>query len=306
MRFLGIEIGGTKLQSAVVDQAGRVIVSETAPLAGVSSADGVLHRLSQQIERLRSREDDFAAAGVGFGGPIDRLRGVVTASFHVAGWGGFPLRDWIEEAIDRRPVIVENDSNAAAYAEAKIGAGASAAAVLYSNVGSGIGGGFVCDGRLYHGSPPGELEIGHLRVGQCGETLQDLASGWALDRFVRDQIARDPAGQLSRLALAGGATAAILGPAIAAGDAAAAGIVDAAARFYALGLSHAVHILHPDVLVLGGGVAEMGEAWRSAVARHLAGFVMEPFRPDLDVRLSALGQHVVPVGAALLAGVTGR
>ena len=85
------------------------------------------------------------------------------------------------------------------------------------------------------------------------------------------------------------------------GDAAAGGILDQAARHYAVALSHAVHLLNPDVIVLGGGVAEIGPAWRDRVAMFLAGFLMETLRPGPDVRLAALGQDVVPVGAALLA-----
>jgi glucokinase len=309
MAFLGIEIGGTKLQAAVVDDRGRVLLERADAVQPADGAAGVLRALEPQIMVLRAPAATAAeritidAVGVGFGGPVDRAAGVVAASFHVSGWGGFPLAEWIAERAGGVPVVLENDSNAAALAEAVLGAGRGANPVLYSNVGSGIGAGLVIDGRIYHGHPPGEVEIGHLRMNPDGTILEDLASGWSIDRQVRDHAAAHPDAPLARIAAAAGLTpsARHLAAAIAAGDAAAGAMLDTAARHYAFALSHAVHLLHPQVIVLGGGVAGIGEPWRGAVARHLPGFLMEPFRPGPDVRLSTLGRLVVPVGAAVAA-----
>ena len=320
MAFLGIEIGGTKLQSAVVDAAGAVIRERTDQVELARGAAGVRDALELQIAELCGRparaagttvsasaaamaKPEIAAVGIGFGGPVDRVAGVVATSFQVSGWGGFPLAAWVSSKAGGLPVALENDSNAAALAEAILGAGRGANPVLYSNVGSGIGGGFVIDGRIYHGRPPGEVEIGHLRMDPDGTITEDVASGWSIDRQVRDHAAAHPDGPLARIATAAGATpsARHLAAAIAAGDAAAGAILDTVARHYAFALSHAAHLLHPEVIVLGGGVAGIGEPWREAVARHLPGFLMEPFRPGPDVRLSTLGRLVVPVGAALAA-----
>jgi glucokinase len=320
MAYLGIEIGGTKLQSAVVDDSGRVLRDHEARVRPEEGAAGIRAALATQIDSLvgglrggpRAGTGAGAAAGphggitaigVGFGGPVDRAAGVVAASFHVSGWGGFPLAAWISEQAGGLPVALENDTNAAALAEATFGAGRGANPLLYSNVGSGIGGGLVIDGRIYHGAPPGEVEIGHLRLSADGTITEDLASGWALDRRVRDHVAARPECLLASLAAAEGSppSARLLAAALAHGDEAAAEIVDAAARHYALALSHAVHLLHPAAIVLGGGVAGIGAPWRGAVAGHLPGFLMAPFRPGPDVRLSALGRLVVPIGAALVA-----
>lgn len=306
MAYLGIEIGGTKLQSAVVDDHGRVLRERADAVLPAEGAAGVRRALEPQIAALRTAAAagvGIDAVGIGFGGPVDRAAGVVAASFHVAGWGGFPLAAWVAERAGGVPVALENDSNAAALAEALVGAGRGASPVLYSNVGSGIGAGLVVDGRIYHGRPPGEVEVGHLRMRPDGTILEDLASGWSIDRQVRDRAAAHPDEPLARIAAAAGATpsARHLAAAIAAGDAGAGAILDAAARHYAFALSHAVHLLHPEVIVLGGGVAGIGAPWREAVAGHLPGFLMEPFRPGPEVRLSALGTMVVPVGAALAA-----
>ncbi|NDC63393.1 MAG: ROK family protein [Planctomycetia bacterium] len=303
MPFLGIEIGGTKLQSAVVDAAGTILLARTDTVKAADGAEAVRRALGGQLDALKAalpRGMEIEAAGIGFGGPVDRGRGVVAASFHVDGWQDFPLADWISRRLGGLPVALENDANAAALAEACVGAGRGASPVLYSNAGSGIGGGLVIDGRLYHGRTPGEMEIGHLAMQTDGTILEDLASGWSIDRRVRARVAADPDGPLARIAAVRTAGARDLPAAISAGDAAARSILDEAARHYAWGLSHAVHLLNPEVIVLGGGVALIGEAWRDGVARHLESFLMKPLRPGPPVRLSALGQSVVPVGAAFV------
>ena len=123
---------------------------------------------------------------------------------------------------------------------------------------------------------------------------------------MRAQVAAHADGTLARLTAAGQPGARALVAAITAGDAAAAEILDEAARHYAVALSHAVQLLAPEVIVLGGGVAEMGEAWRGRVAHHLPGFLMPPLQPGPDVLLAALGEDVVPVGAALVAATACR
>ena len=301
MDFLGIEIGGTKLQVAVVAADGTVRSLWRTAVVREDGAAGILDTLEGLLQECqRSLGGRLRAAGIGFGGPVDRVLGTVATSHHVSGWEGQPLVAWASTRIGGLPVLLENDSNAAAYAEAVAGAGKNARIVLYSNVGSGIGGGLVVDGRLYHGRPPGELEIGHLRIDD-GRILEDVASGWALDREVTARAAADPTCSLARVVAEGLPGARALPAAIAAGDAVAMQIIDRAARHYAAALGHAIHLLNPDVVVLGGGVAEMGGIWRDAVAGRTAPLLMSAMRPGPDIRLAVLGSAAVPVGAALLA-----
>ncbi|MEI8369393.1 MAG: ROK family protein [Planctomycetia bacterium] len=308
---LGIEIGGTKLQSAVVAADGRVLLRRSDRVDPAGGADGIRTVLAAQIAGI---VDDAAgnrlairAIGIGFGGPVNREQGVVATSFHVGGWSDFPLVAWVagqvEGALGPVPVVLENDSNAAALGEALVGAGQGARVVVYSNAGSGIGSGLVIDGRLYRGRPSGEMELGHLRLLPGGGILEDSSAGWAIDRSVREAAAAEPTGTLAQGAAATGAvpSARLLPAALAAGDTTAERILDAAAGPYAHALSHVVHLLNPDVIVLGGGVATIGEPWRGSVARQLEGFLMTPLQPAPPVRLATLGEDVVPVGVALAA-----
>jgi len=307
MACLGIEIGGTKLQSAVVDRSGAVLLRRADRVDPAKAAAGLRDALAAQLAGLLAAwrggagREPLAAAGIGFGGPVDRDRGLVAASFHVSGWTGFPLAEWVSGVLDGLPTVLENDSSAAALAEATVGAGRGRRLVFYSNSGSGIGGGFVSDGRLYRGRPSGEMELGHLRLGPDGGILEDVAAGWAIDRRAQAEAAAHPQGAIAAHAAAAAANARHVAAAAAAGDPAAIGILDGAARHYAWALSHVVHLLNPDLIVLGGGVAEIGAAWRDRVSSHIEGFLMQPLRPAPDVVLALLGQDVVPVGAALAA-----
>ena len=311
---LGIEIGGTKLQSAVVAADGRVLLRRSDRVDPAGGADGIRAVLAAQIAGI---VDDTAgnnlcirAIGVGFGGPVNREQGVVATSFHVGGWSDFPLAAWVAGlvvgALGAVPVVLENDSNAAALGEALVGAGRGQRVVVYSNAGSGIGSGLVIDGRLYRGRASGEMELGHFRLIPGGGILEDSSAGWAIDARVREAVAAEPTGALAQAAAATGAvpSARLLPAALAAGDATAQRILDVAAGHYAHALSHVVHLLNPDVIVLGGGVAEIGEPWRGSVARQLDALLMTPLRPSPPVRLATLGADVVPVGAALAALAT--
>ena len=309
MAAIGIEIGGTKLQSAVVTAAGATLRRRSERVDPAAGAAGIRGALAAQLAALATEPlpdgHTIAALGIGFGGPVNRSRGMVATSFHVSGWGDFPLVAWVRDQLTGDsaglPVVLENDANAAALGEAVAGAGVGSRVVFYTNAGSGIGAGLVVNGMLYHGRHGGELELGHLRLAPGGRILETLASGWALDRRVREEVETHPDAALARAATESAPSARLLPEVLAAGDPAAAAILETAAGHYAHALSHVVHLLNPDVIVLGGGVATIGEPWRAAVARHLEPLLMETMRPAPPVRLAALGEDVVPIGAALVA-----
>jgi glucokinase len=161
----------------------------------------------------------------------------------------------------------------------------------------------VVNGELYHGAAPGEVELGHIRLERDGTIVEDRCAGWGVDRRIRREVANAPESELARL-LQGkpeGGEAKQLGAALAAGDPLAQSILNESMREYAFALSHAVHIVHPEIIVLGGGLSLIGERMRAAVAESLNGFLMDAFLPGPKVVLSALGEDVVPVGALALA-----
>ncbi|RME94467.1 MAG: ROK family protein [Verrucomicrobia bacterium] len=298
--YLGIEIGGTKLQLILGRPGAEPVLRRRWQVEAAAGAAALRERLEATLpELLEVRRP--AAVGVGFGGPVEPGTGRICRSHQVPGWDGFPLGEWLR-GITGLPVVVENDANTAALAEARLGAGRGRRVVLYVTLGSGVGGGLVVDGGIYHGAPPGECEIGHVRLARGGPTVEERCSGWAVDRRIRAWVAGGAEGTLAELARREpGHEARHLGPALAAGEPAARQLLDEVAGELAFGLSHAVHLFHPEVIVLGGGLSLVGEPLRAAVAAALPELLMEAFRPGPEVRLAALGEEVVPQGALLLA-----
>jgi glucokinase len=297
---VAIEIGGTKLQLAVGTSAGEILDRQRFAVDPAAGAAGIREEIAAALPGIVAQWRP-AAIGVGYGGPVDRRTSHVVKSHHVSGWEGFPLGEWLAD-IAGLPVAVDNDANVAALGEALHGAGRGCDPVFYVTLGSGVGGGLVCGGRIFHGAGMGEAEIGHLRLGPAGEITEYYCSGWSLDRRIREAAAKAPASPLARLVQASpGQGAHHLGPALAAGDPLAAEILDGAAEKLALALSHVGHLCHPQVIVLGGGVALLGEPLRQAVATHLGRFMMEALRPGPRVALTTLREDAVPVGAITLA-----
>jgi glucokinase len=298
--FLGIEIGGTKLQIVAGDGNGRIYERRRFSVIQGLGAAGIRQQLEKSLPALIQTHKP-GAIGVGFGGPVDWKTGRICRSHQIEGWPDFDLSGWFQ-SFAGLPAIAENDANVAALAEATHGAGKGANPVFFVTLGSGVGGGLVVDAKIYHGALPGESEIGHIRLDRKGTTLESRCSGWAADKRIRDAINAEPHSVLARLAGdTKGAEAAHLAQALVEGDASAQKIITDVAEDLAFGLSHAVHLFHPQVIVLGGGLSKVGEPLRTAIEKHLPGFVMEALRPGLRIVLGALGEDAVPMGALMLA-----
>ena len=297
--LLGIEIGGSKLQLAAAQSPGSMVRRQRITVARGECAGDIRRHIATVLQAWEGTH--WQAAGVGFGGPVDWKRGRIHCSHQVAGWDDVDIGGWLSEQISA-PVAIENDANVAALAEVRHGAGAGYSPVFYTNSGSGVGGGLVVEGEIYHGAAPGEAEFGHLRLTPSGATVEESCSGWAVDRKVREYCARHPSGILAQLvAQASGGEARQLKAALLAGDVDARAILDDTANTLAFALSHVVHLFHPELVLLGGGLALIGEPWREAIAQALPQYLMKVFLPGPEIRLAALGEDTVPIGALLLA-----
>ena len=265
---------------------------------------GGAEQIKQQIEEgwhSLQAPNEIAAIGVGFGGPVDWATGTIRTSHQVAGWGDFNFARWLQQ-LTGKPAVVENDANTAALAEALYGNGRGYERVFYMTIGSGIGGGMITHGEIYHGCPPGEIEVGHLRLNREGDTLESSCSGWAVNRRLRDYMDWHPDSLLAQLqGQQATPEATVLQPALEQGDAAAKEIVDQLADDLAFALSHVVHLLHPDTIIIGGGLSLLKENLRGPVSQKLADYVMQAFLPPPPVQLASLEEEVVPIGAIELA-----
>lgn len=297
--FVGIEIGGTKIQVVLGDGELRILRRWRGEVDRAQGAAGIRRQLEQGLAEVRCGA--AAGVGVGFGGPIDVRTGRIQCSHQIGGWNDFALKTWLSDRTGL-PVAVDNDANVAALGESAAGAGRDANPLFYITLGSGVGGGLIVDGSIYHGLPPGEAEFGHLRLDRAGTTVEQRCSGWAIDARIRALQSACPQSLLAQsLAPQPGGEAKLLPPALAQGDQAARQILDELAEDLALALSHAIHLFHPQAVILGGGLSLLGEALRAAVAAQVPRFVMDAFKPGPIIRLAQLGEDTVPIGALKLA-----
>ena len=299
-KFLGIEIGGTKLQLSVASLSGSTEQTLRFTIDSHGGAVNIQTQIAEGLDKLRDYED-IAAIGVGFGGPVDWKTGAIRVSHQITGWEDFNLSEWLKR-ITKKPVVIENDANVAALAEAVYGCGKGYERVFYITIGSGIGGGMIVQGEIYHGRTPGEVEVGHLKMNKKGITLESKCSGWAVNKKIRTHIQKNPSGILAQLAadnLAPEAT--LLKPALEKNDEAAKKIIEEIADDLSFALSHVVHLFHPDIIVIGGGLSLLKEHLKIPVTQRLPWYIMKAFLPVPTVHIAALGENVVPAGAAELA-----
>jgi glucokinase len=307
---IGVDIGGTKVAAGVVDEDGQVLAMVRRPTPGEDVA-GTEDAIAGVVAELTERYD-VVAVGVGAAGWIANDRATVLFSPHLA-WRHEPLRDALVERIGM-PITVENDANAAAWAEYRFGAARGERVVCCVTLGTGIGGGMVVSGVLYRGAHGVAGEWGHMAVVPDGRRCacgnrgcwEMYASGTALARDARELAEVSPVAAHRLLELVDGDPSALTGTdvTIAAreGDPAAVEIFTAMGRWLGRGIADLAAILDPSVVVIGGGVSEAGELLlipaRDTFAATLTG---RGFRPAAAVRLAALGPDAGLVGAADLA-----
>lgn len=297
--FLGIEIGGTKLQLVVGDESARILERFRFVVDPVAGAKGIKKQIRKALDKIRLHS--VGAIGIGFGGPVDHVTGKILTSYQVQGWGDFVIQDWLEK-LAGIPVWIDNDANVAALGESLYGVGKDAKQVFYITLGSGVGAGLVVDQKIYHGAKYSETEFGHIRLDKTGRTVESSCSGWAVDGKIRDYVRLHPESLLGEMTK--GYTrgeARVLISTLERKDQPSFEILEQTTDDLAFALSHAVHLLNPGIVVLGGGLSLIGETFRKLTAEKLPGYLMDVLRPGPSVRLSLLKEDAVPVGALALA-----
>lgn len=311
---IGVDLGATNIKLALVGVEGelhglsRFLTPEHGKVEPVVKllASAVL-ALRQEAER---RGDDLAGVGVGVAGWTDAERGIVRGAPNMEGWTEVPLRAILEERV-QLPVFVDNDANAAAYVEAWVGAGRGCRSLVVLTLGTGVGGGIVLDGKIWRGSSGLAAEIGHMIVEPEGELcgcgcrgcLEAYASATAVVREARRAITSGSASG----ALAGFAgkletlTAKDVAEAAKAGDALAAGILAEAGRHLGIALTSLINILSPELIVIGGGMAQAGELILGPAKAEVKRRLYTPLAEATRIALSPLQDEAGALGAAGLA-----
>ncbi len=298
--FIGIEIGGTKLQLVIADASLIIKDKVCLQVNQKKGAEGIQQQIEKGIYKLKTGKR-LSAIGVGFGGPINSRTGTIITSHQIEGWNGFNLKAWLQQ-ISGVPAYIDNDANVAALGEAVHGTGSNYNIVFYMTIGSGIGGGLVIERQIYHGALPGEVEIGHVRLNKNGETLEALCSGWAVDKKIRSAVLAEPQSLLAELV--GNVTtgeARFLKTAVEKGDHTAIKIIKDTANDLAFALSHVVHLFHPEIIIIGGGLSLIGQQLSNEISAVLSKYILKSFLPAPQIKFASLGEMVVPEGALELA-----
>ena len=301
MNFLAIEIGGSKLQLFAGTNDGQILDRRRFPVDRAAGGEGIRRQIAAALPELVAKWQP-RAVGIGYGGPVNWRSGKIAKSYHIEGWSDFPLTEWVSGQIGL-PAFIDNDANVAALGEAHHGAGKGVNPVFYVNMGSGVGGGLIVDGGIYHGASPGEVEIGHVRLDREGTIVEQRCAGWSVDKRIREDAEAHPDSLLAGLVRSApaGCEARHLREALTERDPRAEAILGETMDWLAFALSHVVQLFHPDIIVVGGGLSLLGEPLRARLADSLPRFVMDAFLPGPRIALAGLGEDAVPVGALTLA-----
>lgn len=298
--FLGIDIGGTKIAAGMVTEAGEVLTSRRCPTPLTGGSDILRAALELARALITETGQSPLAIGIGTGGQVDCDCGVILhASEILPGWTSTPVQAAFEEAL-RLPTSVDNDVNALAIGESRFGAGRELATVLYLALGTGVGGALVLGGRVHHGAHWTGGEIGSLlltmdpaaRQAQSGEvgTLEAYASGPGLIQTWREMTGQSDADMTGFML----AEEARRDPEGAAGRA-----VTQTGEYLGLGLVTLVNVLDPDLIVIGGGLASLGDLLLGPARNVLRGRAL-PGPANCRIVPAALGPEASIIGAACL------
>jgi glucokinase len=310
MQYLGIEIGGTKLQVGIGAGDGQLAGLWRGPVDVAAGPEGIRRQITTAVPELLAQchleRSALRGVGIGFGGPVNDATQTVIKSHQIEGWDNFPLADWISRLVGL-PAALGNDADVAGLAEALFGAGQGRSPIFYITIGSGIGGGFIIHGEIYRGCGRGAAEIGHLRTedGSCWFTLEEHSSGWAIARKANESLGSVPGHTpLSRIVEREkrSLTSKDVGQAALQGDPLALSVLNEAWEYLAQGICHVIALLCPRRIVIGGGVSLLGEDLLFAPLREkVAARVFKPFAASYDIVPAALGEAVVVHGALALA-----
>jgi glucokinase len=312
--IVGVDLGGTNIVAGAMPLDGsREIGMQTRPTLADGGASSVVERIAAMIEEViaqtitetGAQRSDFLGVGIGSPGPLDRENGIVIITPNL-GWKNFPLRDEISKRV-HLDATLDNDANCATIGEFWCGAAVGGRNVIGMTLGTGIGGGIILEGKLYHGASDSAGEIGHTTIDSTGRRckcgnygcLEAYASGPAIAERAREALRGDESESIL-VSMVGGdpkkITAQIVYEASKRGDIVAREVVRETARFLGAGVSNLLNIFNPDVVVMAGGVTQAGDE------------LFKPLRAEVKRRAfkpAVQACRIVPGALPLSAGVVG-
>lgn len=301
--FIGIELSGSKLRGATVNSEGVIGQRSEA----VVEPEGLVRQIARIVSDLRQGNAGIGAVGIAIPGLVNRQSDRVIVSY-VPSTVRENLHAEATEATGLR-VELENDANAAAYGEYKVGAGRGSRDMFYITIGEGIGGAIIIDGKLWTGASGFAGEVGHITIDTdgaeclCGNTgcLETVASGPNIVRRANERLNRDSTSSLSKLAMNKDFTADDMAREATEGDDFALMMIERTGKFIGTGVASIINLLNIERVVLGGGVMQAGDLILNPIIQEAKRRAFQPCFEATQILVASLGADAATIGAALLA-----
>jgi glucokinase len=303
-RFIGIELCGSKLRGATVDNEG-IIGTRTEV---VVEPEGLVRQIAELVTALRQKEENIRSVGIAIPGLVNRQSDRVISSTYLTPTVREHLHEEAMEATGLR-IELENDANAAAYGEYIVGAGRGSRDMFYITIGQGIGGAIILDGKLWTGSSGFAGEVGHITIDTegaeciCGNTgcLETVASAPNIVRRANERLNRDSTSSLSRLAMNKNFTADDMAHEAMEGDDFAAMMIERTGKYIGTGVASVINLLNIERIVLGGGVMKAGDLILNPIIQEAKRRAFQPCFEATQIMAASLGEDAATIGAAMLA-----
>ncbi|MBW4668661.1 MAG: ROK family protein [Cyanomargarita calcarea GSE-NOS-MK-12-04C] len=297
--ILALDFGGTKLAAGLVNLGSREWLRYERRFSPHNASASTDLEIMRSLAHSLLQGKKPAAIGVSFGGPVDATMGKVRLSHHVSGWENIPLREWLEEEFGVA-VSVDNDANVAALGEHRFGTGQGYESIFYITVSTGVGGGWILNGKPWRGAGGMAGEIGHMVVDPtgppclCGKRgcVERLASGPYMALDVREVLGREGerrrGGEIIQRLVENNlelVTGKVVSEAALLGDVLAEDILYRGAWGLGMGIGNVANLVNPQLFVLGGSVAKSGERWWEVLRKTARDTAL----PEVDFEIVAAG-----------------
>lgn len=311
---IGIDVGGTNVKIALVDDNGKIIYSNSVPTYAKMGYEYTVNNIKQAIKDLMKETNttpsDIEGIGFDFPGQVDCKTGVVKLAPNIPGWVNVPIAQMIEDEF-HIPTRIDNDVRCAALGELKFGAGRGCENFICITVGTGIGSGIVINGKVVRGATNAAGELGHIKLQMnggpicgCGDTgcLEAFASGPAIVAMAQEYIKGGKSTKFREMAAVEGGeiTPYMVAKAAEEGDPVAKRIFEIVGEYIGIGLTSVINLLNPERVIIGGGVAESGELLLGPIKKTIKERAMVVAGNAVEIVPAQLGNSAGVIGASML------
>lgn len=307
----GVDLGGTKIKTGLVDEKGKIISSIKIPTLAQEGPDAVIKRIVRSITDVSNMANiaisNISGIGIGVPGQLDVPKGLIVNMPNLPGWNNIPLAERISKEL-KLPVKIDNDANAAALGEYLFGVGNGIDIFMYITISTGIGGGLIINGEIYHGANSNALEIGHMTIDfngpkcNCGNygCFESMASGTALARYANDLLTSEKNTLLKDITNTDEIKAEHVFKAAQLGDKLSKDLIDKESFYLGIGISNLITLFNPRRIAIGGGMSNDLDVMYDKIVETINTRALKANASICDIVKAKLGDNTGLLGAVSL------